>query len=320
MITVRGVPAPGTYDAFEDGLLLPIPGDGANSIVLEERDGSDIRRLTAKSFALFEDGKKVCGADDIRLDVFITDARLALACSKYEKGGTWFGGVTALALTAGERAVAAVRRRGKMLVGHVRYPWIAKVGSTSKFGWTTEERMILRFKTQQGVMADLYLTFPKHADAAGLAAEVAQRAAAYRLISDPDLKAKEIARLEELGRALRIVADPSEKTVINFHVFPNFFTVGEHSARLTPRAAFLSSADGRASLGRQGGGDATWAPTHKPVAAASVRGTPVYAATPQPAAGTKGGEQRRTSAFCTGCGAALGRGCFCTTCGKQARA
>ena len=255
---------------------------------------------------LFRSDKKVAAADDIRVEVWITDARVALACSTYDKGGTWYGGVTALALTAGERAVAAVRRRGKMLVGQVRYPWISRVGSTAKFGWLTDERVILRFKDPDGDVWELYLTLPKRSDAAELAAEVARRAAAYRLSSDPDPQSNTIAALQELLGAERRPGDPANKNVIKFHVFPTFFAVGETSARFLPLGA------SRDRL-RQAHVDVVAAGITSPV----VTSPPRLAGPPGNATASRGPVPARN--FCAACGAALSGTRFCTACGREIR-
>ena len=78
----------------------------------------------------------------VRIDFFITDARLAVACSKYDKGGGWVGGAAAMIVfNAVSKARAAIRSHGKMLAGQVRYPWLRWVASTPKTGFTSDERL-----------------------------------------------------------------------------------------------------------------------------------------------------------------------------------
>lgn len=237
MIAVRDIPEPGSVDLLEDGLLHPIPDVTRNGILLEERDGSDVSVISAKGLKLQVGDATELELDDVAIDVLITDARVALACSKYDKGGGWTGFglsslVVATALNAGSKALAARRRRGKMLVGQVRYPWLAAAGSSSKTGWLSEERLILSARTDDGI-ARLWLTLPKSTDAAAVAAEVARRSAAHRLLCELEMSDEERASLQELTTAGRL--EPV-KGKTQHHVFPTSWRVGEKTARMAPRA------------------------------------------------------------------------------------
>ena len=180
-----------------DGRLYPIPGEQNNEIELEDQDGTDIVRATATGLRLME---KKAGGDkwseamkvsDIKVSLFITDCRIALACSKYDKGGGWVGAnPLVLPFNAVSKARAAVRRHGKMLVGQVRYPWLGLVGAAEKSGWLTNEQIQLFAKdmaTKDSLL--LHVTLPKATSAVKLASEVARRAAIYRLASEPDAPA-----------------------------------------------------------------------------------------------------------------------------------
>jgi hypothetical protein len=236
MIAVRDIPEPGTTDLFEDGLLHPVPGDKANEILLEARDGNNVKVICAKRLKLKRGEHTELDLSDIRIDVYITDARVALACSKYDKGGGWSGfgagAFVAVALNAGSKALATRRRRGKMLVGQVRYAWLAGSGSSSKTGWLSEEQLVLTARTEGG-FSSLTLTLPKDVDAASVAAEVARRSASHRLSCEPTLADDERASLERLAGAERL--GPAKGKIRN-HVFPTSWHVGEKSARMSPRA------------------------------------------------------------------------------------
>ncbi len=117
----------------EDGRLYPTVGDQQSPVTLEEWDG-EIQRLAGSALRVSEIVagrlKTVVRVKDVKLDLLITDSRFAIACSKYEKGGGWWGvgggGVLfAVAANGVSKVRAAHRRRGKMLLGHVRYPWSA---------------------------------------------------------------------------------------------------------------------------------------------------------------------------------------------------
>jgi hypothetical protein len=237
MISIEGVPEAGTaIEPFEASLMVPVPGQEKNTVVLERRDGTNIERLTAKSAEMTRNGKTVFKVSDVKIDVFITDARVALACSKYDKGGGWIGSAGAMIVfNAGSKALAAMRRRGKMMVGQVRYPWIARVGSTAKTGWLSEERLVFDAKVSADTVLRLTLELPKNVDAGRIAAEIARRGAAYRLASEGQLADDERAALRELSVAEPSAAGSDEKkNDIRFFAMPTFWTIGEESARLIP--------------------------------------------------------------------------------------
>jgi hypothetical protein len=231
MISIEQVPEPGSVDASEGGLIVPVPGTEPDSILLESRDGSEISRLNAQSVRLDSGGKLALRSGDVKIAVYVTDARLAFACSKYEKGGGWYGGATALIVfNAVSKARAAYRRRGKMLVGQARYPWIQRVGSTSRSGMGSEERLVIDARGADGASYRLTLKLPKNLDAALVASTVANRAAAYRLACDPTVDEASNQRL----RALAVVGPlppHATKNNIVFHEFPAAPRIDPTSAR-----------------------------------------------------------------------------------------
>ena len=172
----------------------------------------------------------------IKIDLFVTDARFALACSTYDKGGEYTfvsGGPGALALDVAVKSVskarAKLRSRGKMLVGQVRYPWLRRVGSSPKSGFGTHERLYLETSVRGGGTIKLTLVLPSDL-ASRVAAEVARRAARYRL---------ETKRLDgELRRTLESLASVTAPNAgtnageIYWYTLPGADYVDETSARL----------------------------------------------------------------------------------------
>jgi hypothetical protein len=220
-------------------LLLPVPANQQNSVLLEPRDGNNVMTLTARGVRLERNGTTVFRCNNVRINVFITDARVALACSKYDKGGGWIGSPGAMVmLNAASKGLAAIRRHGKMMVGHVRYPWISGVGSTARQGMGSEERLVLDGKADQGTALRLTLVLPKDIDGAGVAAEVARRASRYRLQSEADLAADKRNAFATLTSARPL--PPGAKNVIQFHRMPSFYFVNSHSARIAPTGAIPS--------------------------------------------------------------------------------
>ena len=282
MIDILEVPAPGAVaDVTEQGLIFPIPGTQKNTVVFEPRDGDSIQSLTAKALEFKVGNRTMLRVRKVRIDFFITDARLAVACSKFDKGGGWVGGATAMVVfNTVSKARAKLRSRGKMLAGQVRYPWLRWVASTPKTGFSSEETLILHCVAEDGTAMTLTLTLPKNVEASRVAAEIADRAARYRLSSE-ELDAEARAGIEaHLGSQSRVAAG-GEKTVFEMAT-PR--PVSEHSARIAP------SGDAIAALG-------STVPESPPAPATS------------PAA---------DRAFCTGCGEEMAvDDTFCSACGEK---
>lgn len=227
------------FDVFEAGLILPVPGREKNSILMEPRDGGGIQRLTAKAVTFTTGGKTVFRDSNVRIDLFVTDARFALACSNYDKGGGWFGslGLMLLANTL-SKIRAAVRSHGKILGGQVRYPWLARVGSSPKKGWGSDEKLYLEANGAGGG-GRITLTLPKNIIAAKVAAEIARRAAAYRLAVETPTT--EVA--ESLNRLRVAQEQPSGKAnEVHWFVMPSPHKVDEESARWQPGAGYAAPA------------------------------------------------------------------------------
>ncbi|HEV7493339.1 hypothetical protein [Baekduia sp.] len=221
----------GTFDA-EDGYFLPVPGLETDTVLLEPRDGADVRRLHCNEIVVKagEANKRILRAADIRAQVLLTDARLTIACTKYDKGGGWVGGpVAMIALNAGSKLLAANRRRGKMLVGQIRYPWIHAVYAQNKSGWSGSELLRVIVKAR-GQLLRLELTFPKDVDATAIATELIRRTAQFRLAHEPDREDAEIKRLHELASVPPLVWRKADNQLAG-HQFPSHWPVAHRSAR-----------------------------------------------------------------------------------------
>lgn len=237
MLNIVDVPDPSEFARFpEMGLLIPVPGIGKNTIVMEERDGSHVQRLTA-SEVVFKVGAQTKFKDrKVKIDLFVTDARFALACSSYDKGGghTFFGGGALfldVAVNSVSKVRAKMRSRGKMLVGQVRYPWLQRVGSSPKTGFGTSEKLYFETSVKGGGTTTLTLCLPNNVSAAQVAAEVARRAARYRLASkDAD---GELRQSLEALTSVKAVDGGANATEIHWHTLRGADSVDEASARLS---------------------------------------------------------------------------------------
>lgn len=216
----------------EHGLLLPVPGFDTDSVLPEDRDGTDVRTTYCTAIELLAgaSNRRVLRVSDIRARVGLTDARLTRACSKYDKGGGWVGDpVSMLALNAGSKLLAARRRRGRLLVGQVRYPWIGAVYAQNKSGWSGSEMLRVIVKSE-GQPVRLDLTFPKDVDATVLATQLIRRAARFRLACEPGLEDEERTRLSELAEIAPLRWQPGSRQMAG-QKFPSHWPAAERSAR-----------------------------------------------------------------------------------------
>jgi hypothetical protein len=239
LLNIVDVPDPSESARFpEMGLLFPVPGVEKNTIVMDDRDGSNVQRLTA-SEVIFKVGAATKFKDrKVKIDLFVTDARFALACSSYDKGGghTFFGGGGALVFNVGVNSVSKVRAkmrsRGKMLVGQVRYPWLCRVGSSPKTGFGSHEKLYFETSVKGGGTTTLTLYLPSNVSAAQVAAEVARRAARFRLATkNPGGELRQTLEALTSVKALDGGANAKE---ICWHTLPAADSVDETSARLSP--------------------------------------------------------------------------------------
>lgn len=130
---------------------------------------------------------------DVRIECYMSEARLAMMCRKYDKGGGWVGGPGALVLNAGSKIIAANRRRGKALAGHLRYPWLSKVLFHNRQGFLDSEILRLIYHSEGATMY-LELTLDSSFNSGAIAYEIVQRTLSYRRadrapISDEDAQA-----------------------------------------------------------------------------------------------------------------------------------
>lgn len=228
-------------DAGDDALHPMLSDSSSSAIVAMDRyDGPNVMNVVATAVRVLEvcDGnlKTLAKLREVKIDIYITDGRLALACEKYDKGGGWvgFGGAGALvAVTANavSKARAASRSRGKVLVGHIRYPWLKSVGASSKSGFGSTEAIRLEYSEKRAsatVRKMIELTLPKNIDATLVAQEIAKRAAAYRLSYYADMSAEERAKFTSLSQAPPQL-QPAPKTFA-FLRMPTYFHIGARTA------------------------------------------------------------------------------------------
>lgn len=206
LLSIREPGAMGEEHDDADSVLYPVPNGTTNGIKLDDTDGNCAPPVTATTIELLElaaNGKKndtLLKAEGIKASIYITDSRIAVACTNYDKGGGWGEDLTGIALNAVSKVRAAVRRRGTILVGHIRYPWLRSSGYIEKTGWLSDEqlRFVATAKNKSEHTYLLDMTLPKSTSAENIAREVTRRAARYRLAHTRMESEEERAAVEDL--------------------------------------------------------------------------------------------------------------------------
>jgi hypothetical protein len=169
-----------------------------------------------------------------------------------------------------------------MLAGQVRYPWLRWVASAPKTGFSSEEALALQCAAEDGTTMTLNLHLPKNIEAALVAAEIAERAARYRLASEILDDGARAALEALLGAEERVT--PGEESSYSM---PAPRPVSEESARLEPKWGSEPAADEGAR------------PEAEPL--------------------PREEELEEVVAFCSACGEQVGvEDAFCSSCGAEA--
>jgi hypothetical protein len=183
----------------DDILIVPEALDGplgepirVSKIVVRRKVGNGYTTVTETKEIVFQ--------------VWITASRVIFYCKKFEKGGGWVGfglGGLAVAVVANSvsHAIAANRRKGKALIGNIRYPWVSSVMFSPRNGFGTEENVRIAFvdgTDDSRPEGDITFSIERHNNANRVARNIVDRVIAYRYASGEELDAEELRRFEEL--------------------------------------------------------------------------------------------------------------------------
>jgi hypothetical protein len=250
----------------DDASIFPVLSEPGTDypVELEPRDGPShlhsrakyvhLRQRNNKEFRLDQLGRGGSGLvdvvklpADIDFEMLVTDARLVLYCQKYNKGGGWIGGglggaAIAVAANAVSQARAAHRRKGSLLAGHVRYPWVHTIRATPKVDWRTTGYVLISMNTG-AVGSDRYimlqLSVPKDVSALNFAHDLAQRVARYRLAHDNDMSAEAKVAFEAIADGPR--REPSTPSTFKNNTWVEY--VMPTSYRVNSATAFPQKAE-----------------------------------------------------------------------------
>ncbi len=124
----------------------------------------------------------------------VSDCRVAVSCEKFTKGSTWIGAGPGAVIAAGAMAVSAARarsrRQGKIMVGHIRYEWVSRVGT-----WAGKYLSLEYSSNQVPKKLELHI---RGGIVHNVAQDIVRRIAMLRLTQKADLAEEQRAALEGL--------------------------------------------------------------------------------------------------------------------------
>lgn len=176
-----------------DETWVPRITDKAGTVAWSRAEGS-VKSFGATGMTVYrgqaDKGNRLLHITDVSFTVHISDARFVAVCRKFDKGGGWVGGLTAMVVfNAVSKARAAARSHGKFLVGQMRWPWLSDVGYTEKYSWASDSKLRLVAKDGDGALILADFVLPKDVSAKAIAEHVIARAAKVRGTATPALPA-----------------------------------------------------------------------------------------------------------------------------------
>jgi hypothetical protein len=160
--------------------LYPLPGERVGAARRESLDGHFVHAQRTRGVRLrFTDGKRdLAVRDDLALSLYITDARVIVAAMTLDADLTWRPGHAAARPDEREGS----RARGRVLLGHLRLPWLHGVQARGHRGGSPTLRT---FVETAGHMLRVDIGMADGDAATTAALDIARRAAAFRLAQIP---------------------------------------------------------------------------------------------------------------------------------------
>lgn len=168
---------------------------------------------------------EILRANEVEVTMTVTDCRVIYRCDKYDKGDKWSGGLSAVALNAIERARANKRTAGKVLLGHIRYEWIAEILYLSKnkngFFDYDDFSVSLVYQTTDKTTYLVTTKFQKGMDTSFIANEILHAASKYRLAMQDEKGETEIEFFTKYSE--ESIPKQSDQKKDSFIRFPNHY-------------------------------------------------------------------------------------------------
>ena len=212
------------------GTLYPVFGEDCLLIEWEESDGDGPLVVEATALTVGEltatGLRRINRVQQIKADTIVSESRVAIACAKFDKGSGWVGFDERAPATdrgphVGAKARAGRRENSRMLVGHIRFPWLSQVGGRPRQRLLGEEclRMVLGENCggcKRLLAVDLTLT--KTADSLHVAQTIVQRAARFCL-EHTEVRDEHVDAFQALLAAERLVPEPTRFAMYKMPTF-----------------------------------------------------------------------------------------------------
>jgi len=208
------------------------------SPIMDLVDGADLITHPVRGIWLLKDtsgGIEVAGgASDLQGTLSITDQRLIVICKNYDKvrwdrfnslNSVNIGLGTETAFHLGEKAIRRVKTRGKVMCGHIYFPWVQFVGWAPFYSKKLPAKLRIGLNVKASAEAEdrlfLEVGLDVDIDAAQLAQFTARRVAQWWVASTIPLKSF-AGSFHELG-AVGLLESPDRGNMatyeVPFHMF-----------------------------------------------------------------------------------------------------
>lgn len=227
-----------SYEDRQSGAMYPIADKVTKSILLTSDDGIDTKRTVGTAWR-HSNGSF---GFDTRVEIIVTDVRVAISVPKYKKGGGWTGSIVGLLMNIPSYALAAHRHSQKTMLGHLHYPWLSLVGHSTEFSMVRSTRQCdqlqlgyLVTSDDDPIRAGITISLSRDVDGPALANEVLRRACRHRLARHPHLDDEQRTILHDFatnGMSRSVEKDSFTQAVIPAAMVPD------------PRTAFYTERSG----------------------------------------------------------------------------
>lgn len=220
-----------SYEDRRSGTMYPILDKSTRTILLSSADGPDIKRTFGTGWSHSNGSFGL----DARVEIIVTDIRVAMCIPRYKKGGGWTGGILGLLMNIPSHAIAAYRHSQGAMVGHLHYPWLSIVGLSTSFsmmrGRPQNDELQLGYlvtSDDDPVRAGITVNLSSDVDGLAVANEILRRACQHRLMYESDLDEEQRTILQELettGIARPVDKDAVSQAIIPAAIVPDISTV-----------------------------------------------------------------------------------------------
>lgn len=154
---------------------------------------------------------------EMKMSVYLSDARIGFHCRNYDAGGGWigFGGVgliVAGVANSVSRKNAETKTAGTVLCGHIRYEWIAQLGFICKSSFLNDNTLYIVYYDSEQTKWEIQLLFAKDVNVEEMANAILKKSSQYKLNMNESRKFWDdtYPEIEEYAKCKRILRKENE--------------------------------------------------------------------------------------------------------------